>query len=50
MPFETSTSQQLLLGRGELLVAQHAGGVQLRQLLQLSRQVGAAGAAAAGCN
>ena len=27
--------QQLLLGRGELLVAEYAGGVQLRQLLQL---------------
>ena len=34
-----SARQQLLLGRGELLVAQHPGAVQLRQLLQLSRQV-----------
>ena len=35
----SSAGQQLLLGLGELLVAQHAGVVQLRQLLQLRRQV-----------
>jgi hypothetical protein len=35
-----STPQELGLGRSELLVAQHAGGVELRQLLQLGRQIG----------
>ena len=34
-----SACQQLLLGLGELRVAQHAGVVQLRELLQLSSQV-----------
>jgi hypothetical protein len=34
-----SAGQQLLLGRSELLVAQNAGSVQLRQLLELGRQV-----------
>jgi hypothetical protein len=36
---ESSARQELLLGGGELFVAQHAGGVQLRQLLQLGGQV-----------
>jgi hypothetical protein len=38
-----STPQELGLGRSELLVAQHAGRVQLRQLLQLGRQIDTTG-------
>jgi hypothetical protein len=34
-----STAQELRLRRGELVVAQHASGVQLRQLLELGCQV-----------
>ena len=34
-----STAQELRLRRGEFVVAQHAGGVQLRQLLELGCQV-----------